>query len=106
MLGDSWPNSILEAYIMQNFYFTYGSEGHPFKGGWTKVRADSRETAIKVFNIFHPTKPDWILCCAEVYSEEEFKRTKMYMNGNLGEYCHEFINLYRYIIREDDNNEE
>ena len=88
---------------MQNFYFTYGYEGHPFKGGWTKVRANSRETAIKAFKIFHPSKPNWILCCAAVYSEEEFRSTRMFTYGNWGEYCHEIIDLYISVITEGEN---
>ena len=87
---------------MQNYYFTYGSEGNPFKGGWTRVRADSLYTAVTAFQIYHPDRVPYILNCAHVYTEEEFKRTTMFRNGNLGEYCHEIIDLYRSVITEDE----
>ena len=90
---------------MQNFYFTYGSEGYPYKGGWTKIRCESLKIAIKVFQIYHPDKEVGLLNCADYYPEEWFRKTKMFENGNLGEYCHEFIDLYRSVITEENNEE-
>ena len=87
---------------MKKYYFTYGYEGYPFNGGWTIVRADSRETAIKACEIFHPARSGQIFNFAGVYSEEEFKQTSMYRNGNYGTYTQEFIDIYRTVIDEED----
>lgn len=92
---------------MQKFYFTYAYQGHPFKGGWTIVRADLRETAIKAFEIFHPARTGKLVHCAGVYSEEEFRQTLMYRRGNFGAYTQEFIDIYRTVVDEEDfHNEE
>jgi hypothetical protein len=93
--------------IMKKYYFTYGLEDHPFKGGWTIVRADSRETAVKAFEIFHPAKTSQLLNCAAVYSEEAFRGTLMYRKGNFGAYTQEFIDIYHTVVDEEDfHNEE
>ena len=46
---------------MQRFYFTYGLEGYPFRGGWTVIRAESLDIAIKAFRLFHPDKKGYHL---------------------------------------------
>ena len=68
---------------MPKFYFTYGTDGQPFVGGWTEVEAPDRRAA-----------------CSSVYDEAWFKQTEMYRNGNFGVRCHERITLRR----EDANN--
>ena len=84
---------------MNNYYFTYGSEGHPFKGGWTRVRCESLDIAIKIFKLYHPNKEGFCcLNCSDYYTEEQFRKTSMYKNGNFGEFTHEIIELYRGII--------
>lgn len=90
---------------MNNYYFTYGSEGYPFMGGWTRVRCESLDVAIKVFRIYHPDKHEGILNCADYYTEEQFMNSRMFWDGNFGEFCHEFIDLYRGVIDEEDENE-
>ena len=35
------------------FYFTYGSSGMAYEGGWTEVEAPSRATAIQAFSVYH-----------------------------------------------------
>ena len=78
---------------MAKFIFTYGSEGQPFYGGWTEVQADDMELAEAAFRIFHPSKDGFLNCCS-VYTEDEFKRTRMAgPKGNLGHFCHEKIDL-------------
>ncbi len=58
---------------MPKFYFTYGTEGHPFFGGWTEVEAPDFESACSVFRMYHPNKIEPLLNCCTVYTEENFK---------------------------------
>lgn len=84
---------------MAKFIFTYGSEGQPFVGGWTEIQADDEDQAIAAFQIFHPNKDGFLNCCS-VYTEDEFKRTRMAgPKGNLGYFCHETITLQRSVIK-------
>ena len=39
---------------MEKFYFTYGTEGQPFVGGWTLVEADNIHAAYAAFRAYHP----------------------------------------------------
>ena len=39
---------------MPIFYFTYGSEGHPYYGGWTEVEAPDSNAACAAFRAYHP----------------------------------------------------
>ncbi len=83
---------------MPKFYFTYGTSGQPFSGGWTEVEAPDIKAACYFFRIFHPDKTDGILDCAWVYSEESFKRTEMAgPEGNFHQGCHETITLRRDV---------
>ena len=77
---------------MEKFYFTYGLYGHPFVCGWTEIVAPDEVTAREIFSVFHANR-DSFLNCASVYTEEEFKKTKMYTYGNLGARCHERITV-------------
>ncbi|MGN0444204.1 MAG: hypothetical protein ACI4F5_06290 [Acutalibacteraceae bacterium] len=81
---------------MQNFYFTYGLEGQPFKGGWSIVSAPDLNTAIAAFQLFHPNKNGNCLNCADYYTEEQFKSTQMWKCGNLGAELHEVISITRW----------
>ena len=82
------------------FYFTYGSEGQPFRGGGTTVYAPDMETACALFRVFHPDKEKGLLNCSEVYSAEEFFSTRMCRYGNLGADLHERIDLHREVYTE------
>jgi len=85
---------------MARYYFTYGSESHPFFGGWTEVEAEDRDTACAAFRAFHPDKVPGRPDCCEVYDEARFKQTPMYgPGGNLGHRCHEVIMLQREIAK-------
>lgn len=85
---------------MPTFYFSYGSEGHPFYGGWTEVDAPDENTACAVFRAVHPDKINGMLNCCAVYSEKEFKRTCLAgPNGNFGRFCHERITLQREVTQ-------
>ena len=77
---------------MELFYFTYGTEGQPFSGGWTEIEAPDEDTARAVFRLIHPK--NGFLNCSSVYPEERFKRTKMAgPGGNFGRFCQEKITL-------------
>lgn len=83
---------------MPKFYFTYGSEGHPFVGGWTEVEAQAFYAACAAFRAFHPDKTPGLLNCCSVYEEDNFKQTSMYgPAGNFGYRCHETITLRREL---------
>ena len=77
---------------MSNYIYTYGLEGHPYKGGWTSVWAENRHQADTLFSIVHPNK-NGFLNCAFVYNIEQFNNTKMPKEGNFGKYCWEVIEL-------------
>ncbi len=79
---------------MTNYYFTYGSEGQPFCGGWTEITAPDMRTACEFFRFIHPDKIEGYLNCCSVYSEENFKKSEMYTKGNFGIFCRE-----KYIIQ-------
>ena len=79
---------------MKVYFFTYGtSSAYPFRGGWTKVSAPDRNTAIQLFRIFHPDRTEGIINCADVYDYETFKNKTMYLEGNFGARCHDHIKV-------------
>ena len=79
---------------MERFYFTSGTEGQPFVGGWTLVEADNIHAAYAAFRAYHPDQTPGILNCCWVYTEEQFKRTEMAgPKGNFNRFCHEVISL-------------
>lgn len=83
---------------MTRFYFTYGTGGQPFVGGWTEVEAPNYSAACAAFRAYHPDKTNGLLNCSSVYDEEYFKRTEMYRDGNFGCRCHEVITLRREAV--------
>lgn len=82
---------------LKEFYFTYGTCGQPYLGGWTVVLAENLKQAIAVFRIFHPDENEGLINCADFYDEAQFKETQMYREGNFGAFCHERISLLRYV---------
>ena len=76
---------------LRKYYFTYGSEGQPFRGGWTEIWAKDVGEACDIFRENHPDRDEGWLNCSSVYSEAQFKATRMYTNGNLGKRCHEVL---------------
>lgn len=84
---------------MKKFYFTYGTEGHPYYGGWTEIEAPNRNSACALFRALHPDKTEGLLNCCDVYTEEAFRRTTMNSpDGNFGFHCHERITVTKVII--------
>lgn len=82
---------------METFYFTYGTEGQPFVGGWTEIEAPDKSSACALFRAYHPDRHAGHLRCASVYSEDSFFRTSMPEKGNFGARCHERIRVTRVI---------
>lgn len=80
---------------MPRYYFTYGTEGQPFIGGWTEVEAPTARAAAFAFRTFHPDKTEGLLNCSDMYPQEVFERTAMFREGNFGHRCHETIILRR-----------
>lgn len=80
---------------MLKFFFTYGSEGHDYEGGWTEITAPCMDDAVALFRGLHPS--DDCLRCAGVYTAKEFYNTRMYKSeaGNFGHRCWESISLRR-----------
>lgn len=79
------------------FYFTYGTEGQPYYGGWTEVEASDGRIACMAFRAYHPDKTEGILNCSSVYDEEYFKLTEMHSSDNFGYRCHETITVTRKV---------
>ncbi len=83
---------------MPDFYFTYGSDGQPFVGGWTEIEAPDIHTACALFRTYHPDKTEGLLNCSSYYTEAEFQRSRMSgPDGNFGRHCHERITVTRVI---------
>ncbi len=76
---------------MNNYYFTYGSEGQPFVGGWTRIIACDIHDAVDLFRKVHPDKIEGLLNCAAYYTTKGFYSTSMWLEGNLGSYEQELI---------------
>ena len=75
-----------------NFYFTFGTdEDQSFYGGWVKIIAEDKDQAYEKFRKCFPDREQGTLNCAFVYTEDEFKKTKMPIRGNYGFKCHEII---------------
>ena len=79
-------------------YFTFGSKGHPYSGGWVKIKAndlmDAQDKFHKHFGVRAWKACDpWrgILAYASHYDQEDFDTLKMFKDGNLGAFCHEVI---------------
>ncbi len=85
---------------MPKFYFTYGTDGRPFYGGWTEIEAPTRPIACTIFQMIHPCKPSGLLNCSDVYDEATFKATSMYKEDNFGHRCHERLTLQHEIFSE------
>ena len=83
---------------MKKYYFTYGSEGHPFCGGWTEIEAPDMGVACAAFRGFHPDVTPGLLNCCAVYVEDHFKKTCMYENGNIGHGCYERITITHELL--------
>ena len=79
------------------FYFTYGTEGQPFVGGWTEIEAPNAHIACELFRAYHPDKTEGLLNCSSIYSENAFFKTDMPKEGNFGARCHERITVTRVI---------
>lgn len=89
---------------MDNLYvFTYGcGDEQPFVGGWTEVVAPDEETAIRIFEAFHPPVHGNLIPCSSIYTLDEFETTKMAgPKGNLGARCHENIIVLRTLYGEE-----
>lgn len=78
----------------KKLYFTYGtSERMPFKGGWSIVEGETYEQCLALYKLVHKQPDPDCINCAFIYTEEEFKETIMYKEGNLGHKTWEIIRL-------------
>ena len=76
----------------KKYYFTYGTEGQPFVGGWTEVEAPNADIACAAFRAIQHDKEPWILNCSSAYTEEVFLKSGMAgSDGNFRKFCHERI---------------
>jgi hypothetical protein len=79
---------------MNKYYFTYGTDGQPFVGGWTEVEAPNVNLACAAFRLAHPDKEPGILNCSSAYTEENFLKSCMASpDGNFRKFCHERISF-------------
>lgn len=83
---------------MKNFYFTYGTEGHPFVGGWTKIEAPNRSIAVAIFRSIHPDVLPELVNCSSIYEEDEFRKTSMWTKGNFGKHEVEVVLMHHIVI--------
>ena len=80
----------------RRYFFTYGTEGHPYHGGWTEIEAPDIHVACALFRAYHPDKTEGLLNCSSVYTEDAFNKTEMAgPDGNFGMFCHEKITVRR-----------
>ena len=77
---------------MARYFFTYGTEGQPFFGGWTEVDAPNGHAACAAFRAYHPDKTEGLVNCSSIYE------TEMYRKSNFGFRCHEVIILQREVL--------
>ena len=84
---------------MAKYYFTYGTGGHPFIGGWTEVEAPDLDAACGAFRAYHPDTTEGFLNCAYIYPEEWFRETRMFSTGNFGFRCREIITIHREVLK-------
>lgn len=83
-----------ELAFMEKFYFTYGTAGQPYRGGWTEVIAPGYEAACAAFRAVHPDRIPGVINCCSVYAEKGFLKSGMAgPDGNFGFRCHETITL-------------
>lgn len=82
------------------FYFTFGSAGQLYRGGWVKIKAETLKEAQDKFKDYYGSKAykdggfgslNYCLNYSFPYSEWEFKQTGLGITGNLGARCHNVI---------------
>ena len=80
--------------VLHKFYFTFGSAAYyPYSGGWVEIEAPDIIVARRVFSAYYPDKIEGILNCADLYTKEQFEKTDMLTEGNLGKKCHAAISI-------------
>lgn len=85
LIENTFGVDLHEADNMDPWYFTYGSSPNfPYNGGWTTVIAECRQDAVKKFRMKHPDKTQGIINCSDIYSIDDFRKTKMPIEGNRG----------------------
>lgn len=76
------------------YYFTFGTCGQLFEGGWVRIQADTLREAQQKFVARYGDKA-WkakgVLNYAFGYPEDRFMFTRMFRGGNFGKFEHEFI---------------
>lgn len=85
---------------MSKFYFVLSGKNSSYQGGWSEVTAPDLHVATAGFRAYHPDRVPGITDCASIYGQEEFEKTEMYTNGNLGKRCVEKISITRNIPKE------
>ena len=75
---------------MSKYYFTFGSAGQLYCGGWIIIHAksdrDAREKFKKYYGVKGSTR-EGLMNFAFSYTEPEFQSTDMPTKGNMGEFC-------------------
>ena len=80
---------------MPKYYFTFGSSGQVYKGGWVEIHAinmtDAQQKFEKRYGNEARNKETGLLRYSDHYREDLFRASGMIETGNLGAYCHEVI---------------
>lgn len=81
------------------FFFTYGADDalQAHKGGWTVVEADTMPAAMAAYDMYYRRNSRGLRPFCDIYTEERFRKTDMYKNGNFGARCHDIITLSRRV---------
>jgi len=80
--------------VTRIYYFTFGSYGQLYDGGWVRIQADSINEAQQKFVEHYgdkAQKDNGTLNYAFSYSENHFLSTSMAREGNFGKFEQEFI---------------
>lgn len=76
---------------MNTYYFTFGSDGHPYVGGWVEIIAEDIDQAQEAFATRYGYNRQGFLRYCSCYTADRFMQTSMCKNGNIGAFCHEHI---------------
>lgn len=79
---------------MRAYYFTFGSSGQIYEGGWIRILAYNLKEAQRKFKKRYGSEAVddiGLLRYAGSYTEEEFKKDDMFREGNFGAFLHETL---------------
>lgn len=76
------------------YYFTFGSEGQIYEGGWIIIIANSIKEAQDKFVRKYGSEAysaEGLMRYSMDYTEDKFRKLEMLKNGNLGKFCQDVL---------------